>query len=80
MNERTINDRTNEQTNYEQLDERSNERPNDPCARVVLVWEWEWVAMKWLGMAWGEALAPLFIGKVEGIRGRRRGLVGGGED
>jgi hypothetical protein len=31
--------------------------------------------MKWLGMALGEALSPLFIGNVGGIRGRRRGLV-----
>jgi hypothetical protein len=29
-----MNDRTNERTNYEQVDERSNERPNDPCACV----------------------------------------------
>jgi hypothetical protein len=38
MNERTIerlNERTmNDRTNYEQVDERSNERPNDPCACV----------------------------------------------
>jgi hypothetical protein len=34
--------------------------------------------MAWDGMR--EPLAPLFIGKVEGIRGRRRGLVGGGQD
>jgi hypothetical protein len=28
--------------NYEHLDEQLNEQTNDPCARVVLVWEWEW--------------------------------------
>jgi hypothetical protein len=31
-----------------------DERPNDPCASGVLVWEWEWgerVSMKWLGVA-----------------------------
>jgi hypothetical protein len=39
-------------TKYEQLDERSNEQPNDPCACVgVEVGVVEWVAMKWLGMA-----------------------------
>jgi hypothetical protein len=37
-----MNDWTNEQTNYEHVDKRSNERPNDPCACVVLVWECEW--------------------------------------
>jgi hypothetical protein len=78
MNERTIerlNERTmNDRTNYEQVDERSNERPNDPCACVGMgVRGDKWVAMKWLVVALGEALAPLFIGKVGG-------LGGGGED
>jgi hypothetical protein len=36
-----MNDRTNEQTNNELFDVRSNEQPNGPCANVVLVWEWE---------------------------------------
>jgi hypothetical protein len=44
------------------------------CACVgVRVGGGERVAMKWLGVAWGEALALLFIGKVGG-------LGGGGED
>jgi hypothetical protein len=38
-NGRTI-ERSDERTNHEQVDERSNKRPNDPCACVVLVWEW----------------------------------------
>jgi hypothetical protein len=44
---------------------------------LVLVWEgeWEWVAMKWLGMAWGENLI-LYLYARWGIRGRRRGLDG----
>ena len=44
----------------------------------------ERVAMKWLGVGREEALAPLFIAMVGGIRGRderisgrMRGLVGG---
>ena len=57
-------EQSEERTNYEHLDEQLNERSNNPCALVVLVWEWEWVAMKWLGVAWGKARAPLFIGKV----------------
>jgi hypothetical protein len=36
----------------------------------------ERVVMKWLGVAWEEALAPLFIGSVGGLGERRRGLVG----
>jgi hypothetical protein len=39
-----MKDQTNERTNYEQLDERLNERPNDTCACVGVS------CMKWLGM------------------------------
>jgi hypothetical protein len=83
MNEPWTIRRTNKQTMNMWT---KNDRPNDPCACVVLVWEWEWgekwVAMKWLGVAWGEGLAPLLIGKVGDygeearISGRMRGLVG----
>ncbi len=38
------------------------------------------VAMKWLGVGWEEALAPLFIAMVGGLGGGMRGLVGGWED
>jgi hypothetical protein len=88
INERT-NDQTNGWTNHERSDERTNklrtggrmieEQSNDPvlvCAcvgGVVGMWGGRRVAMKWLGVAWEEALAPLFIGSVGG-------LVGGGED
>jgi hypothetical protein len=63
----------------EQSDERANklrtggwtieERSNDPCASVCLCGRWSGrvggrVAMKWLGVAWEEALAPLFIAMV----------------
>jgi hypothetical protein len=34
------------------------------------------VAMKWLGVASEEALAPLFIAMVGGLGGGMRGLVG----
>jgi hypothetical protein len=37
----------------------------------------ERVAMKWLGVGWEEALAPLFIAMVGGLGGGMRGLVGG---
>jgi hypothetical protein len=57
------------------------------CACVehgVGVWGGKRVAMKWLGVGREEALAPLFIAMVGGIRGRderisgrMRGLVGG---
>jgi hypothetical protein len=36
--------------------------------------------MKWLGVGWEEALAPLFIAMVGGLGGGMRGLVGGWED
>jgi hypothetical protein len=96
MNDRT-NDRMIGQT-IEWSDERTNklrtrgrtieERPNDPCASVCLCGRWsgcvwgERVAMKWLGVGWEEALAPLFIAMVGEIRGdvrisgRMRGLGG----
>jgi hypothetical protein len=62
------------------VDERSNERPNDPCASGVLVWELEWacggrerVAMKWLG-------GGLRGGPCPSIYRLGGGLGGGGED
>jgi hypothetical protein len=94
MNDRT-NDRTigrtigrsNERTNKLRTGGRTiEERPNDPCASVCLCGKWsgrggrERVAMKWLGVAWEEALATLFIGSVGILGGRMTGLVGGCED
>jgi hypothetical protein len=82
-NGRTNHERSNERTNELRTRGRTiEERPNDPCASVCLcgtwsrcVWGGERVAMKWLGVGWEEALAPLFIA-MERIRGRMRGLVG----
>jgi hypothetical protein len=71
--ERTMNDRTNDRTigrtNKLRTGGRTiEERPNDPCASVCLCGTWSGcvcggkrVAMKWLGVGWEEALAPLFI-------------------
>jgi hypothetical protein len=69
---RTMNDRTNEWTNKLRTGGRTiEERPNDPCASLCLCGRWsgrvggvERVAMKWLGVGWEEALAPLFIAMV----------------
>jgi hypothetical protein len=74
---RTIG-RTNEQTNYEQVDERSNERSNDPCACVgvgVGGGEVSCHEMAWGGLRGGPC--PSIYRQGGGIRGRRRGLVGG---
>jgi hypothetical protein len=77
-----MNDRTNERTNYEQVDERSNERPNDPCAcvgvGVGVRGEVSCHEMAWGGMRGGPC--PSIYSQGRGIRGRRRGLVGAGED
>ena len=84
---RTI-ERSDERTNKLRTGGRTiEERPNDPCASVCLcgtwsgcVWGGKRVAMKWLGVGWEEALAPLFIAMVGGLGGGMRGLVGGWED
>ena len=85
---RTI-ERSDERTNKLRTGGRTiEERPNDPCASVCLCGTWsgcvceggERVAMKWLGVGWEEALAPLFIAMVGGLGGGMRGLVGGWED
>jgi hypothetical protein len=60
------------------VDERSNERPNDPCASGVLVWEMEWACG-------GEELPLNGLGGLRGgpcpsIYRLGGGLGGGGED
>jgi hypothetical protein len=84
---RTI-ERSDERTNKLRIGGWTIEkRPNDPCASLCLCGRWsgrvggvERVAMKWLGVGWEEALAPLFIAMVAGLGGGMRGLVGGWED
>ena len=84
---RTI-ERSDERTNKLRTGGRTiEERSNDPCASVCLCGTWSGcvcggkrVAMKWLGVGWEEALAPLFIAMVGGLGGGMRGLVGGWED
>jgi hypothetical protein len=67
-----MNDRTNERTNYEHVDERSNERPNDHCACVgVGVGEVSCHEMAWSGSR--EGPCPSIYRQGGGIRG-------GGED
>jgi hypothetical protein len=61
------------------VDERSNERPNDPCACVVLVWEWEWGEVSCHEMAWGGLRGgpcPSIYRQGARISERMRGLVG----
>jgi hypothetical protein len=75
-----MNDWTNERRNYENFDEQSNKRPNDTYTRVVLVWEWEWVAMKWLRMPWEKLFPSIYrqgggLGGEAGISGRRQRLM-----
>jgi hypothetical protein len=84
---RTI-ERSDERTNKLRTGGQTIEEwSNDPCASVCLCGRWSGrvgggvkrVAMKWLGVGWEEALAPLFIAMVGGLGGMR-GLVGGWED
>jgi hypothetical protein len=85
---RTDHERSDGRTNKLRTCGRTiEERPNDPCTSVCLCGKWsgrvggrERVAMKWLGVAWEETLAPLFIAMVGGLGGRMRGLVGECED
>jgi hypothetical protein len=75
---RTIG-RTNEQTKNRWTNDQMNDRTILVLV-VCLCGTWSGrvggrVAMKWLGVAWEEALAPLFMARW-GIRGRMRGLVG----
>jgi hypothetical protein len=80
---RTI-ERSDERTNKLRTGGRTiEERPNNPCASVcacvgggVGVCGGERVAMKWLGVRWEEALAPLFIAMVGDIRGRDERISG----
>jgi hypothetical protein len=82
-------ERSDERTNKLRTGGRTiEERPNDHCASVCLCGKWSGSgrvggggsAMKWLGVEWEEALAPLFIAMVGGLGGGMRGLVGGWED
>jgi hypothetical protein len=73
-----MNDRTNERTNYEQVDERSNERPNDPCAcvgvGVGVRGEVSCHEMAWGGMRGGPG--PYIYCPGGGIRGEEARISG----
>jgi hypothetical protein len=56
------------------VDERSNERPNDPGACVVREWGESCHEMAWCGLRGGPCPSIYRLGG--GIRGRSRGLVG----
>jgi hypothetical protein len=79
--ERTMNDRTNDRTIGRTNEQTKNRGTNDQRTTkrsLCLCGTWsgcvwgEIVAMKWLGVGWEEALAPLFIAMVAGLGGDER--------
>jgi hypothetical protein len=77
-----MNDRMNDRTNEQTMNRWTNDRMNNRMI-LVLVWEWEWGEVSCHEMAWGGCRGgpcPSIYRLGGGIRGRRRGLVGGCED